>query len=150
MSNAIDSYSINLVSVAANGTQGNGFSRTLNFAHSLMSADGRYVLFFTLADNFVPPGNDLNLTQDVFLKDMLTGDLQLISGIDGHTGNKASLAGSLTSNGQYAVFYSSANNLLGLGADNNNKWDVILVNLATNTRTLVSAATDSAGHVIQG
>lgn len=148
MSLPINPYSIKLVSVTADGIQGDNLSRTLNFAHCLTSADGRYVLFQTLADNFAGPGNDTNGTQDVFLKDMLTGDLTLISGVNGHTGNGTSLTGSLTANAKFAVIYGTASDLLGPGADTNGRADVFLVDLPTGAKTLVSAVTDPAGNVI--
>ena len=87
MSLPINPYSISLVSVTASGVQGNNLSRTVNFGHYLMSEDGRYVMFMTLADNFVGPGSDTNADEDVYIKDMQTGDLRLISGFGGHTGN---------------------------------------------------------------
>lgn len=148
MSLPINPYSINLVSITADDVQGDSLSRTLNFAHYLMSADGRYVLFMTLADNFAGPGNDTNGSQDVYLKDMRTGGLTLISGVDGHTGNGVSLTGSLTANAQFALVYGTASDLLGPGADTNGNADVFLINLTTGSKTLVSAVTDSAGNVI--
>ena len=134
--------------MTADGVQGNNLSRTLNFAHFLMSSDGRFVLFFTAADNFSGPGNDTNGTQDVYLKDMLTGELTLLSGVDGHTGDRTSQTGSLTANAKFAVFFGTSTNLLGPGADTNGKSDVFLVDLTTGTKTLVSAVTDATGHVI--
>lgn len=149
MSLPINPYAINIVSVTSSGLQGNGLSRTLNFSHFLTSADGNNILFWTLADNFAGPGNDTNLGQDVYLKNMLTGELKLISGVNGHTADGSSVAGSLTANSQYAVFYSLADDLLGPGADTNQSIDVFLVNLATEARTLVSAVTDAHGNVLE-
>jgi hypothetical protein len=60
------------VSTDANGAQGNGDS----FNPSI-SADGRYVAFESLASNLVP--GDTNGTQDVFVRDLLTGTITRVS-----------------------------------------------------------------------
>ena len=51
---------IELVSVASDGTQGNNYSILPS-----LSADGKYVAFFSMADNLVP--NDINPYADVFV-----------------------------------------------------------------------------------
>src|SRR5947209_3330288 len=114
MSLPINPYSISLVSVTLSGVQGNGLSRTLDFGHYLMSGDGRYVMFWTFADNLAGEGNDLNGLPDVYVKDMLTGDLTLLSGSSGHTLDQSSIAGSLTANAQFATFYGPPTNVLGI------------------------------------
>ncbi|MFA5341047.1 MAG: putative Ig domain-containing protein, partial [Clostridia bacterium] len=60
------------VSVSSDGTQGNNYSY-----RPTVSADGRYIAFKSYADNLI--SNDTNRCIDVFVKDMQTGTVQLIS-----------------------------------------------------------------------
>ncbi|GCL34971.1 hypothetical protein SR1949_00630 [Sphaerospermopsis reniformis] len=53
------------VSTAADGTEGDGYSEK-----TAISADGRYVVFSSLASNLV--SGDTNNDYDVFVKDLLT------------------------------------------------------------------------------
>src|SRR3954469_17737940 len=57
-------YTVDIVSVTSGGIQGNNLSRTLNFAHYLLSQDGRFVYFYSFADNLVAGGSDTNGAQD--------------------------------------------------------------------------------------
>jgi Tol biopolymer transport system component len=61
-----------LVSAATNGLPGNGAS-----SHPVMSADGRYVAFASLASNLVE--NDTNNVSDIFLRDLQSGLTLLVS-----------------------------------------------------------------------
>jgi hypothetical protein len=60
------------VSVAANGEQANGFS-----GNGVMSADGRYIAYYSEASNLVP--DDTNEVGDIFLYDRVTDELQRIA-----------------------------------------------------------------------
>lgn len=72
------------LSVASDGTQGNGLSSA-----PALSADGRYAVFNSDADNLVP--GDTNNTTDVFVRDRRTGTTSRISqGPDGGPGDGAS------------------------------------------------------------
>ena len=72
---------IERVSVAANGTQGNGHSTSPS-----ISADGRYVAFYSNASNLVP--GDTNGTSDVFVYDRQTDTIERVSlAADGTQGN---------------------------------------------------------------
>jgi hypothetical protein len=65
------------VSVASDGTQGNADS----FSPSSISADGRYVAFYSDASNLVL--GDSNGFRDIFVHDRLTGQTECISiGVD--------------------------------------------------------------------
>jgi Tol biopolymer transport system component len=65
------------VSVASDGTQGNADS----YSPSSISANGRYVVFYSDANNLDP--NDTNAFRDIFLHDRVTGRTECISlGID--------------------------------------------------------------------
>ncbi|WP_434599617.1 TolB family protein [Streptomyces sp. A5-4] len=61
-----------LVSAAADGTPANGRSD-----HVSLSRDGRYAAFTSAASNL--SGDDRDSSPDVFLKDMLTGEVRLVS-----------------------------------------------------------------------
>ena len=72
---------IERVSLAADGTQSNGYS-----AYPSISADGRYVAFNSTASNLVP--GDTNAQQDVFVYDRQTDSIQRVSlAADGTQGN---------------------------------------------------------------
>lgn len=72
------------VSVASDGTEGNGPGTS-----PAISADGRYVAFFSAAFNLVP--GDTNGIPEVFVHDCLTGVTERVS-VDsaGHQGNNFS------------------------------------------------------------
>ena len=61
-----------LVSASTNGSVGNGSSKS-----AVLSPDGRYVAFASIASNLVP--GDTNRLQDVFVRDLQTGTTTLAS-----------------------------------------------------------------------
>jgi Ca2+-binding RTX toxin-like protein/Tol biopolymer transport system component len=101
-----------------------------------ISADGRFVLFDSDATDLL--GGGLNgRTVDVFRKDMVTGEVTLVSqGRDGSGANGDSIADSISADGNVAVFTSNASNLV-LG-DGNGTADVFARNLSTGVTTTVS------------
>ena len=96
------------VSVASDGTQGNCGS----FGYVSLSADGRYVAFFSCANNLVPGDN--NGMGDIFVRDRLTGTTERVSvASDGTQGNDDSYYNiSLSADGRYIAFTSYASNLV--------------------------------------
>src|SRR5258705_1377063 len=80
----------------------------------LFSADGRFVVFTSQANNLVT-NDDLAPHLDVFARDLLTSHTTLVSvnstGIGG--GNDNSVSPSNSSNGQFVAFESAASNLAG-------------------------------------
>ena len=125
------------VSIATDGTQGNGDSKTPS-----ISDDGRYVVFTSLADNLVL-GDD-NGFSDVFVHDRLTDQTTLISvSNDGTQGNDSSVttyAKSISEDGCFIVFQSTASNLVE--GDTNNENDVFVHDRQTGSTTRVSIASD--------
>jgi len=95
----------------ADGTNGTGSS----FGPRI-SANGRYVVFTSSADDLVP--GDTNGVTDVFLKDLQTGALEIVSrgneGIlaDGASGGSADLV-DVSRDGRFVAFTSQAGNLAG-------------------------------------
>ncbi|WP_198680744.1 TolB family protein [Lentzea terrae] len=74
-----------------------------------VSADGRFVVFSSLASNLVR--RDTNNVDDVFLKDLSSGSVTRLSERFGRQGNNFSLAPTISADGRSVVFSSKATNL---------------------------------------
>ena len=120
------------VSVDSNGTEGNG-----NSTDPSISADGRYVAFFASASNLV--AGDTNSTRDIFVHDRQTGTTERVS-VDssGTEGNDDSDVPSISADGRFVAFTSSASNLVA--EDSNANWDVFVHDRQTGTTERVSLA----------
>jgi len=94
------------VSVASLGAQGIGDSEGPS-----ISADGRFVAFYSSAANLV--ASDTNGARDVFVRDRKTGKTTRVS-VDSHgaQGNGDSLIPSISADGRFVAFYSDAANLV--------------------------------------
>ncbi len=136
---------IGLVSAGAGGGGGNaglfpGYEKNVG-----MSADGRYVVFSSHSTDLV--ADDTNGQRDVFVRDTRTGRTTLVSvGAGGVQGNQESAQGSISADGRFVAFNSSASNLLP--GDTNNSPDVFLRDLLTGRTTLVSVGRN--GQANQG
>ncbi|MBD2772309.1 TolB family protein [Iningainema tapete] len=130
-----------LVSVDSNGIQGNGSSGS-----SSISADGRYVAFTSRASNLVPNNTNRILNNlGVLVRDTVNNTTTLVSvDSNGIQGNEDSFMLSISADGQYVAFQSSANNLVP--NDTNGNSDIFVRDTVNNTTTRVSV--DSNG--IQG
>jgi Tol biopolymer transport system component len=135
------------VSVSSDGAEGTGcycgWPDTCSCAydtfcsHPGISADGRYVVFASYADNFY--AGDLPDTQDVFLHDREQGVTEIISiAPDGDIANGESSEPSISADGNFVVFTSMASNL-GV-ADNNDHKDIYLWSRETGTMQRISQA----------
>ncbi|MEG4326038.1 calcium-binding protein [Microcoleus sp. herbarium5] len=124
------------VSVDSAGNQGNGISEFPS-----ISADGRFVGFASNASNLVP--GDTNNSRDTFVRDLLTNTTTRVS-VDsaGIQGNDSSGIPSISADGRFVTFASDATNLVP--GDINNRGDIFVRDLLTNTTTCVSV--DSAGN----
>jgi len=123
------------VSVASDGTQGNDTS-----SRPSISADGRYVAFESGASNLV--SGDSNNKFDVFVHDRQMGQTTRVSvASDGTQGNSDSAQASISADGRYVAFNSSASNLVS--GDTNSERDVFVHDRQTGQTTRVSVA--SAG-----
>jgi Tol biopolymer transport system component len=106
------------VSVASGGTQGNDGSYDPS-----ISADGRYVVFESIASNLV--SGDTNGKCDVFVHDRQTGQTTRVSVASGGTqGNDGSYDPSISTDGRYVAFESEASNLVS--GDTNGECDVFV------------------------
>ena len=121
-----------IVSAAANGTIGNGAS-----VQPSISGDGTRVAFASSASNLVP--SDTNGVQDVFVRNLQTGTVRLVSRLpQGALGNADSRRPALSGNGQWLAFESLSSNLVG-GAGLNGA-SILVVNLATGALELASVS----------
>jgi len=124
------------ISVDSSGTQSNGSSD-----RGSISADGRYVSFESVATNLVP--GDTNASMDVFVRDRQLGTTERVS-VDsgGVQGNADSAERSLSADGRYVAFTSSASNLVA--GDTNGFSDVFVRDRQAGTTELVSVSTGGA------
>lgn len=109
------------VSVAGDGSQANGASTSAG-----ISADGRYVVFSSIASNLAE--NDTNGNYDIILHDRQTGANQLISlSTEGVQGNSYSQSPSMSPDALRFAFQSAASNLVA--DDTNGAIDVFVRDL---------------------
>jgi len=122
------------VSAATDGTQGNGWSGSPSG-----SADGRYVAFESRASNLFP--GDANDSTDVFVRDRVAGTTELVSvATNGVPGNGGSHGPSISPDGRYVAFWSSASNLVL--DDTNGASDIFVRDRVTRTTERVSVASN--------
>ena len=118
------------VSTASNGAQANSDS-----GDHVLSADGRYLVFTSAANNLVT--GDTKGKADIFRKDLLTGEVVRVSITKtGEEANGDSSKGQISADGRYVLFQSSASNLVT--GDTNNKEDVFRKDLQSGEVVLVS------------
>ncbi|MEU3777350.1 hypothetical protein AB0F11_29930 [Streptomyces sp. NPDC032472] len=124
-------------SVDSNGRQGDGISQLPS-----ISADGRYVAFSSGAKTLsLFPDN--NRADDVFVHDQLTGRTDRISvGPDGNEGNSASRTATISADGRYVAFESTASNLVAGDTGGSIDTDIFLYDRVTRTTTQVNLGPD--------
>ena len=121
-----------LVSVAMDGSEG-GASEEVS-----ISADGRYVAFWSWADNLV--SGDTNKLPDIFVRDLQTNQTTRVSvASDGTQANNFSFEPSISADGRYVAFMSWADNLVS--GDTNGDWDIFVHDRQTGATIRVSVAT---------
>jgi Tol biopolymer transport system component len=126
-------------SVSSAEIEGNGDSGGTTFGAIAISGNGRYVAFASEANNLVP--GDTNGTSDVFVRDLLTGSTRRVSvSSSGSQGNDSSEYPSISPDGRYVAFASSASNLTQ--GDSNGVIDVFVRDLKTGVTQ--RASLDSA------
>ena len=118
------------VSVSSAGGEGN-----LDSAYLSISADGRYVAFWSAAGNLVE--NDANGYADIFVHDRDSGSTIRVSiSSAGVEANAQSAAPAISADGLYVAFESSATNLVG--SDTNGMWDVFVHDRVAGTTERIS------------
>ncbi|MFA4829231.1 MAG: hypothetical protein WC594_08430 [Thermodesulfovibrionales bacterium] len=124
-----------IISKDSSGKQGNNHSY-----EPAISADGRFVAFWSLASNLVP--GDTNDKEDIFVHDRKTGETKIISkDSNGKPGNNFSRDPAISPNGRYVAFRSGASNLVP--GDTNDKADIFVHDRQTGKTEIISK--DSAG-----
>jgi len=119
-----------------------------NSGMPIISADGRYVLFASTANNLTLTGSNTAILSrtlgslNVFVRDRTNQTTTLVSvnttGTGG--GNGDSQPRAISTNGQFVLFESSASNLVA--NDSNATGDVFIRDLVNRTTTLVSVNTN--------
>ena len=126
-----------------------------------ISADGRFVAFASAADNLSPDDEDFRGVQcssaghlqvcqddrvtDIFARDLETSTTTFVSRASGAAGTAASFSSgdpSISADGRYVAFLSSADNLSA--EDNDSYIDIFVRDLQTNETTLVSTGSGPA------
>jgi Tol biopolymer transport system component len=127
---------ITRLSVDSTGNQGN---QTPTFSSPSISADGRFVVFFSDASNLVP--EDTNRSIDIFVRDTLSNTTTRVSvDSEGNQGNSLSWRPSISGDGRFVVFSSDASNLVS--GDTNNSRDIFVRDTLTNTTTRFSVGSE--------
>jgi len=124
-------------SVAAGGEEANGPSSAPD-----LSENGRTLVFTSSADNLVP--DDTNELDDVFVRDLVSGAIALVSGGRGEPSDGDSAAPAISPDGRFVSFSSDATNLVA--GDDNSEADVFVVDLARGRTKLISVARGGGGQ----
>ncbi|ANK91567.1 MULTISPECIES: TolB family protein [Rhizobium] len=122
------------VSVDSGGVQGNGHS-----TEPSISNDGRYIAFQSAASNLV--AGDTNFRSDIFVRDLQLGTTTRVS-VDsaGVQGDGHSNHASISNDGRYVAFDSTADNLVA--GDTNGFQDVFVRDLQLGMTTRVSVGSE--------
>lgn len=117
----------------------------------VVSGDGNYVAFRSLATNLVPGQSDTNGARDIFLYDRAAGTITLVSrsaASAATAGDRGSTDPVISGDGRYVAFTSDAHDLVpGLGGPLGNYHNVFLYDRVTGATTLVSHASTAATTV---
>jgi Tol biopolymer transport system component len=123
-----------LVSVDSGGVQGTGSSLA-----PCISADGRFVAFWSYANNLVPA--DVNPFAEVFVRDRQAGTTEMVSlSAAGQQGDSECRTPSISADGRYVAFEAGGSIIPG-GDQNGFASDVLLRDRLAGTTELVSVAT---------
>lgn len=123
-----------LISVGPRGLPAAGAS----FGFASMTPDGRSVAFFSQAPDLVP--NDSDRVQDVFVRDRVTGTTDRVSiSATGGEPNNSSIRPSISADGRYVAFGSTATNLI---PDDQNPGDDIYIHDRLTGETRVVSISD--------
>jgi tricorn protease-like protein len=110
-------------------------------ANRAVSGDGRYVVFSSSATNLV--GGDTNAVGDVFIRDRVSGKTRRVSvSSSGAEANASSFNASVSADGRFVAFASSASNLIA--SDSNGVNDVFVRDRSTGKTKRVSVSSGGA------
>jgi Tol biopolymer transport system component len=107
--------------------------------NSPISVDGRYFTFASYSHSLV--SGDTNNVEDCFVHDMVTGSTTRVSvASDGTEANGECFQPTISGDGRYVTFPSSASNLVP--NDTNDVYDIFVHDMLTGSTTRVSVASD--------
>lgn len=135
--NYADIYVKNVLTgaIARASTSSAGTAANDNSDNAALAADGRYVVFTSSASNLVD--GDTNAHRDVFRKDLQTGAVLRVSvGADGQQGAGDSSNASISADGRYVLFQSTADFTAG---DGDGRADIFVKDLYTGALTRLSS-----------
>jgi Tol biopolymer transport system component len=130
---------IKRASITANGTESNGYT----IGTPSFSPDGKWLAFYSSASSLT--SNDNNEKMDIFIKNLGTGEMKLISNAaDGQAGN-GDCGSPVFINDDWLKFSSSSSNLAP--DDNNGNPDDFIKNISSGKLMMINSATDgTAGN----
>lgn len=119
------------------------------FFPPVMSSDGQYIAFASGSNDLITGLSDSNGVSDVFLFNVKTSELKLVSHIPSSsntTANALSYVRDISNDGRYVLIESAASNLITGFTDNNGEFarDIYVWDRETDEVKLVSAAPDSS------
>ena len=126
-----------MASIGFGGVPANG----LSYGSTSLSANGRYLNFESQASNLV--AGDTNAKQDIFVRDLQTNSTQRVSvATDGTQANDDSYMSTISADGRFVAFASSATNLVpGVGGG---VVQIYIKDITTGGISLVSVAADGS------
>ena len=138
-SNGTDVYALNVTTreLTLVSSKADGSGVALSSGDASVSDDGRWVVFTSFSDDLVP--GDTDGTRDIFVKDLETGAIALVSKNGTTLGDGPSVHAQISSGGDWIVFESSASNLASTDA-NGSFTDVFRVANPLLKDTLVGGA----------
>ncbi|MBK8207357.1 MAG: IPT/TIG domain-containing protein [Planctomycetes bacterium] len=106
----------------------------------LLSADGRFIAWNSMASDLVTGQTDTNATNDMFVYDRVLDTTKLVS----HTGNQTtagdggSYRHAISDDGSVIVYACDATNLISGVTDSNSFTDLICYDISTSANTLIT------------
>jgi hypothetical protein len=136
------------------GKDGSAIESANNFCqYGEVSADGSSMTFITTASDIVPGVYDGDGLNDVFVRNLASGDMMLASrrfGTPSASAGGDSNQAKESADGRYVVYTSLATNLVPGQVDIDGSQDVFLYDRQLNTTTLVSHVWNSAATAANG
>jgi Tol biopolymer transport system component len=121
-----------------------------NSSDGVISADGRYVAFVSYASNFVDEPIRTPTIADVFRRDIQASKTELVSratGADGEPAFADSSHPSISGDGRFIAFQSSAGNL---SSEDTAAADIFIRSMDASTTTLISRKSGATGEAANG
>lgn len=132
------------VSVTSNGSQANGFS-----SFPAISADGRYVVFYTFASNMIL--GETKIAHNIFVHDRTTGKTERVdvasNGVASNNNGTPTSTPAISGDGRYVAFSSQATNLVK--GDTNRSNDIFVHDRKTRQTSRVTMGVNGRQGVCQ-